>query len=135
MPLLLARTDLHLAEGKPAEARQEAQRLCQLSAATAERTWQALAREASARVAIAEQDWSRARDDIAQAQAAMSGFECPLAAWPVHATALQLYERIDRRDMAEMHRWQRDAVVLGLAESLPGGAPLRQIFVAACRSR
>jgi len=60
--------------------------------ATAEHTWQGLAWEMNARVAMAELDMTRAHDCVANGLSAMEGFEVPLAAWRVHATAFELYQ-------------------------------------------
>jgi len=78
----VALTELWLAKGNLTHARPEAEHFLELTLATAERTWQARAREASARVAIAECDLHRAQSCIDRA--AMEGFEVPLAAWRVH---------------------------------------------------
>jgi hypothetical protein len=66
--------------GDFSQARLQAGRFLQSSLATAERMWQALAREANARVAIAEDDRKRAQECIAKATSTMQGFELPLAA-------------------------------------------------------
>jgi hypothetical protein len=58
--------------------------------ATAERTWQALAWDANARVAEVALDLQRAQDCIAKTVVTMEGFEVPLAAGRVHATAVAL---------------------------------------------
>jgi hypothetical protein len=59
--------------------------------ATAERIYQAPAREANARVTLAEGKRKRAQECIAKAMSTMEGFEVPLAAWWVYATATELY--------------------------------------------
>src|SRR5207245_2551701 len=61
MMLEEALTEVWLAKGDLTHARPEAERFLELTLATAERTWQARAREASARVAIAECDLHRAQ--------------------------------------------------------------------------
>ena len=87
IPLENALTELWLAKGDLAQARLQAERSLAIALASAEHMWQALAWEANARVAMAELDVPRARDSIAKALSAMEGFEVPLAAWRVHATA------------------------------------------------
>jgi len=82
--LEVALTELWLAKGDLTHARPDAEHFLELTLATAERSWQARAREASARVAIAECDLHRAQSCIDRALAAMEGFEVPLAAWRVH---------------------------------------------------
>jgi hypothetical protein len=98
MLLESAVTELSLAKGDLAEARLQADRFLSATLATAERTWQALAWEASARVAVASLDWERAHECIANALAVMEGFETPLAAWRVHATAADLLNRLRMRN-------------------------------------
>ena len=70
-------TDVWLAKDDLMQAGPEAERFLALTLATAERTWQALAWEASARVAMAEDDHHRARTCIEKALSAMEGFEVP----------------------------------------------------------
>src|SRR6266446_6218019 len=91
MMLEEALTDLWLAKGDLTHARPEAERFLELTLATAERTWQALAWEASARVAMAERDLHRAEHCIDRALSTMEGFEVPLGAWRVHGAAAVLY--------------------------------------------
>jgi hypothetical protein len=93
--------------------------------------WQALAWEASARVAMAELDVARARDSIAKAFSSMEGFEVPLAAWRVHATAAELHQSSANRDLAEQHLALSRETIMKLANSLPAEEPLRRIFLSA----
>jgi hypothetical protein len=65
LPLESGLTELWLAKGDLVQARSQADQLL-ITQATAERTWQALVWEASARVAIAELDLEKARDCITQ---------------------------------------------------------------------
>ena len=99
--------------------------------ATAEHTWQALAWEANARVAMAELDLTRAQDCIAKGLSAMEGFEVPLASWRVHATAFELYQNSGNRDLAERHLAFSRETVMKLANSLPTEEPLRQTYLSA----
>jgi ATP/maltotriose-dependent transcriptional regulator MalT len=126
-----ALTELWLAQGDLAQARSQAERFLQVTLATEGRTWQALAWEAHARVAEAELDLQRAQECIAKAVVTMEGFEVPLAAWRVHATAAALYARMGRSDVAAHHRAISRATILQLAQSLPPEAPLRHTFLAA----
>ncbi len=113
MPLQAALTELSLQRGDLKQARIEAERFVETSMATNERTWLSLAWEARARVALAGSDLQNAREYIRKAIAVMQGFDLPLAAWRVHATAMQLFPE----NSAEHHRLAA-AVVLRLAESL-----------------
>jgi len=131
MPLESGLTELWLAEGDLAQARPQAERFLGLTLTTAERTWQALAWEVNARVAMAELDAPRAQDCIARALATMEGFELPLASWRVHATSFELYRNAGDRDLAERHRALSRETIMKLANSFPTEEPLRQIFLSA----
>jgi tetratricopeptide (TPR) repeat protein len=131
MPLESALTELWFAKGDLAQARPQAERFLAITLAAAEHMWQALAWEANARVAMAELDAPRAQDYIAKALSAMEGFEVPLAAWRVHATAFELYRNSGDRDLAERHRALSRETIMKLANSLPAEEPLRKIFLSA----
>ena len=129
MPLESGLTELWLAEGNLAQARHQAERFLSLTLTTAERTWQALAWEANARVALAELDAPRAQECIAKALSTMEGFELPLAAWRVHATAAGLFRDAGDRDLAERHLALSRETIMKLADSLPADEPLRSTFL------
>jgi hypothetical protein len=129
MPLEAGLTELWLAEGYLARARHQAERFLSVTLTTAERTWQALAWEANARVAIAGCDAPRAQECIAKASSTMEGFELPLASWRVHATAFEFYRSAGDRDSAERHRTLSRETIMRLANSLAAGDPLRHIFL------
>jgi len=131
LPLENALTELWLAKGDLAQARLQAERSLAIALASAERMWQALAWDANARVAMAELDVPRARDSITRALSAMGGFEVPLAAWRVHATAFALYQNSGDRDLAERHLALSRETIMKLANSLPPEEPLRQTFLSA----
>jgi len=135
MLLELGLTELWLAKGDLAQAKSHAQQLLELASATAERTWQALAWEVNARVAMAELDLTRAQDCIAKGLSAMEGFEVPLAAWRVHATASELYDRMGEQDSAAEHCELSRATIMKLANSLPAEEPLRRTFLSASMVR
>ena len=135
MPLENALTELWLAKGDLAQARLQAERSLAIALASAEHMWQALAWEANARVAMAELDVPRARDSIAKALSATEGFEAPLAAWRVHATAFALYRNSGDRDLAERHLALSRETIIKLANSLPAEEPLRRIFLSASMIR
>ena len=124
MLLEAALTDLWLAQGDLAQARSQAERFLHATLATAERTWQALAWDATARVALAA-------GDLAQALVTMEDVEVPLAAWRVHATAAALYERTGKSGEADHHRALSRTTILQLAQSLPAAEPLRHTFLSA----
>jgi hypothetical protein len=120
--LWIAKQDLSL-------ARPQAQRFLDATLSSEERTWQALAWETNARVALVESGTKRASECIAKALSAIQGFEAPLAAWRVHATAADLYDREKNRELAEHHRDLSRATILSLADSLPQDSSLRKTFL------
>jgi tetratricopeptide (TPR) repeat protein len=131
MPLESALTELWLAKGDLAQARPQAERFLKIALATAEHTWQALAWEVNARIAMAELELTKAHDCVAKGLSAMEGFEVPLAAWRVHATAFELYQNSGDRDLAERHLALSRATIMKLANSMSAEEPLRQKFLSA----
>jgi hypothetical protein len=129
MMLQSALTDLWLARGDLSRARQDAEAFLAVTSATAERTWQALAWEANARLALRSSDLERAPDCITKALSVMEGYETPLAEWRVQATAAELSELRGHSGAAKHHRELSRATVLRLAHSLPEGDPLRITFL------
>ena len=135
MLLQSALSELWLAMGDMPKARTEAEKLLNVTLATAERTWQALAWEVNARLAMAELDLTRAHDCIAKALFTMEGFEVPLASWRVHSTAFKVYRNSGNRDLADHHLALSRETIMKLTNSLPANAQLRQIFVSAAMVR
>jgi hypothetical protein len=131
MPLAAGMSELWLATGDRVRARLEAERLLDLALATADRTWQGLAWETNARAALANRDPARARDCIGKALSTVQGFEVPLAAWQVHATAAHIEEESGNLKSAHSHRAVSRATILRLANSLLEQEPLRKIFLSA----
>jgi tetratricopeptide (TPR) repeat protein len=131
MPLAAGLTESWLAKGDHVGARREADRFLDLALATAEPTYQGLAWEANARVALANRDHARARECIGHAVSAVQGLEVPLAAWQVHATAAHIEEESGELEAARSHRDLSRATILQLANSLPEREPLREIFLSA----
>jgi DNA-binding winged helix-turn-helix (wHTH) protein/tetratricopeptide (TPR) repeat protein len=131
MPLQAGLVELWLSKGDLAQARQEAERFLDLALATAERTYQGLAWEANARVAIAEQEWQRGEECIAKGLSTIAGYEVPIATWRVHGTAAELHARAGKSDLAEHHRELSRATIMKLANSLEPEEPLRATFLSA----
>jgi hypothetical protein len=127
--LQAALADLWLARGDLRQAKSEGEVFVTIACATAERTWQALAWEANARIALAASELERAQDCITKALSAMEGYETPLAEWRVQATAAELSELRGNSGAAKHHRELSRATVLRLAHSLPGDDPLRKTFL------
>jgi DNA-binding winged helix-turn-helix (wHTH) protein len=128
-------TELWLAKGDVIRARPEAERFLKTASATEERTWRTLAWEASARLAFAERDLTKATNCIAEGLHTMEGFEAPLARWRLNATAFELYQALGNRDLAERHRALSLDTIMKLANSLPAGEPLQDTFLSAPRVR
>ena len=129
MPLQLDITEAWLASGNLAQARAEANRSLDVTLAAADRTWQELAWEGSARVALLQEDRTRAERDLEKALAAMQGFDVPLAAWRVHATAASVFREDSGR--RRQHLESARAVVQRIAASLESRPALRQTFLSA----
>ena len=72
--LQAALTDLRLAQGDLPRAVEEGEVFLTVACSTPERTWQALAWEANARIAMAVSEPERAQDCITKALTAMDGF-------------------------------------------------------------
>jgi hypothetical protein len=131
MPLVAGLTEVWLAKGDRVRAQQEAERLLQMSLATEERTWQGLAWEINARVALANRDEARARDCMARGVSTVQGFEVPLAAWQVHATAAHIEKESGNLESAQSHLDLSRATIMQLADSMEQREPLRKIFLSA----
>jgi tetratricopeptide (TPR) repeat protein len=131
MPLARGMTELRLGMGDPTRAQLEAGRFLELSLATVNRHWQGLAWEVNSRVALENRNLPRARECIAKAVTTVEGFEVPLAAWRVHATAARIEEESGNVEAARSHRDVSRVTILRLANSLPEQEPLRAIFLSA----
>jgi hypothetical protein len=99
--------------------------------ATAERTYQGLAWEVNARVAMAGGDWKRADESIAKGLSLIEGYEVPLAAWRMHGTAADLYAPAENDDLAKRHLERSRAMIMKLANSLGPEELLRSTFLSA----
>jgi DNA-binding winged helix-turn-helix (wHTH) protein/tetratricopeptide (TPR) repeat protein len=126
-----ALTELWLAKGDLSQARAQAESYLKLALATAEHTWQALAWEVNARVALAGLDVPRAQACIATGVSATEGFEVPLAAWRVHATAFEVFQNSGDQELAQCHLALSRNTIMKLANSLPAEEPLRETFLSA----
>ena len=131
MPLAGGMTELWLAMGDRGRAQREAGRFLELSLATADRHWQGLAWEVNSRVALEDRDLPRARDCIANALSTLQGFDLPLAAWRVHATAARIDGESGNLAAARSHRDFSRVTILRLADSLSEQEPLRESFLSA----
>lgn len=90
-----------------------------------------MAWEVNARVAIAERDLGRVKSYIVNGLATIEGFEVPLAAWRVHATAASIGELAGSKESANHHRKLSHTTIQQLADSLPAEHKLRKTFASA----
>ena len=120
--------EAYLAKRDLFRARLEANRMLQAALATAERTWQALAWDASARVALQEKTVHRSESELKNALDVMSGFDLPLAAWRVHKTAALLSRLSGNGELLDFHLAQARGVGVSLAKSLDSRPALQQTF-------
>ena len=112
-----------LAVRKPAQARQNAERVCELAGPPGERTYLALAH-----LVIAETAMDRNAADAAVTQSLMviEGVDAPLAEWRVFAAAAKLHEQKGRFEEAAQHRRRGLDVLNRLADSLDKTDRLRE---------
>ncbi len=128
MPLHSALTEVWLKKGDLEKARWEAQEFLTASLNTRERTFQALAWETNARIAMISGDHASVADCIGKALSIVEQWEIPLAAWRVHATAA---EAATAPELAHA-QWRLSAeTITRLADSLSPTEPLREIFLSA----
>jgi len=129
MPLESSLAELWLAKRDIDQARFHAKRFLDSTLATAEHTWQALAWETNARIAITDQDLERANECLAMALQTMDDFELPLAEWRVHATAANLYEMQGDKLSARHHFELSRSTIMKLADSLGPNETFRNTFL------
>jgi hypothetical protein len=128
MPLHSALTEVWLKKGDLEKARWEAQEFLKASLNTRERTFQALAWETNARIAMISGDHASVADCIGKALSIVERWEIPLAGWRVHATAA---EAATAPELAHA-QWRLSAeTITRLADSLSPTEPLREIFLSA----
>jgi tetratricopeptide (TPR) repeat protein len=127
-PLHSALTELWLKKGDAEKAQWEAQEFLKASLRTRERTYQALAWEANARIALIAGDHAAVEDCINKALSIVEQWKVPVAAWRVHATAA---EAATDPELAREH-WRLSAeTITRLADSLSRTEPLRETFLSA----
>jgi DNA-binding winged helix-turn-helix (wHTH) protein/tetratricopeptide (TPR) repeat protein len=126
-----ALTNLWLSRGDVARATETAEAFLAGATATAERTWQALALQTNAQLALQLSDTQRAQALIENALTVIEGFEAPIAAWQVHATAADI-ARARGDASADKHQSTSRNIIRDLADSLgPEEQSLRQTFLSA----
>jgi len=129
-----ALTELWLARRDLQQASTQSQCFLEFALGAEERTWQALAWDANARVAMAQGDLTRATQCVGKALTTMEGSEVPLADWRVHATAAALNDRLGNSDSARHYRELSRATIHRIADSLTADQPLRVSFLSAAQA-
>jgi DNA-binding winged helix-turn-helix (wHTH) protein/tetratricopeptide (TPR) repeat protein len=127
--------DARLQAGDVQNARTEVDSFLESALATEEPNLHAFAWEASARVAIAEDDRARAAACIDNALTILEKFDLPVVAWRVHATAWDFCSEIGESNKAEEHRVRAKQVILRLRDTFEPGEPLRESLVNAAPVR
>jgi hypothetical protein len=120
---------LWLSRGELERARREGELMVTGAEATAERTWQALAWEVNARIALAVDDPRKARDLIERGLVVIEGVEAPVAEWQVHATAAEICQALGERGSAQSHWDSSRNIVLKLGDSLESDEASRRTFL------
>ncbi|WFU91351.1 AAA family ATPase (plasmid) [Rhizobium sp. CC1099] len=135
MQLELGKCRLLLSENSLEAAQATAARLLMIANSTEEKTWQGLALDQAARVAIAKGDQDGALALATKALSVIENFEGPLASWRVHATIAEIHLLLGNDDLSREHRTISGGMVNQLAESLGKHQDLREIFESKSRGR
>jgi DNA-binding winged helix-turn-helix (wHTH) protein/tetratricopeptide (TPR) repeat protein len=122
--LFRAEADMKLAT-RSSDARESANRFLSAALASEERTWQALAWEIDARVALDEGDVFHARESIVHALEVVKDRDLPIAQWRVHSTAARIFPQDSM-----IHQREASEEVGRLADSLNDYPALRDCFLA-----
>jgi DNA-binding winged helix-turn-helix (wHTH) protein len=124
-------TDAHLAAGDLAAAETCAREFMARTRAIEERTWRALAAEASARVALALGDPASAGSHLSHAWAEIAGYDTPLVRWRLYAVEALVSDARGEPDAADRHRRSRADELSRLVATLPAGHAGRDTLKAA----
>ncbi|HEX6719458.1 MAG TPA: AAA family ATPase [Pyrinomonadaceae bacterium] len=135
MTAQLGLSEVWLQSGNLVKARKQADAFLESALATADPYMQALAWELQARIAMAEQESSRAEQAIKKGLQILKAFEVPMAAWRLHATAWDFYRNAINKDTADYHLERSVTCILRIADSFPLKEPLRETFLAAAPVR
>ena len=98
-------------------------------------TLQGLAWEAGARIALAKKDAIEAKRCLSSAFSSIEGYEAPVAAWKIHASAAEAEGLLGNDAVAENHRRVSAAIVLELTRSLPETDPTRNALLSSPRAK
>jgi DNA-binding winged helix-turn-helix (wHTH) protein len=122
----LGTAEAHLAAGRVAMARGDADRFLESAVRGADPNMHALAWEIKSRIARAERDSAAAGDFIGNALAILDRFDVPAVAWRVHASASDLFAAKAEYQKAEDHRKRAAELIMRIADSFDAAEPLRQ---------
>jgi tetratricopeptide (TPR) repeat protein len=125
----------YMESGDIQNAERHLQRLVDSAEQLGEVTWQGLAWEAGARLALARNDVEEASERLSTALNLIEGYEVPLASWKIHACAAEAEEILGHRSVAAGLRRGAAATIRALANSLPDTDPIRQAFLSSSRVR
>jgi DNA-binding winged helix-turn-helix (wHTH) protein len=131
LPLQAALSELWLLSGNLAQAREEASVYLNIALSTDDYTYRALAMEVNARVAMAQEEMSVARDLISRGIQTVEERDVPLATWRVHAAAASFFEVSGQTVLAQRHRQIAKDAILSLADSLGPRHTLKAKFLSA----
>jgi tetratricopeptide (TPR) repeat protein len=124
-----------LAQGRPEEARREAERVCELAGPPGEKTYLALAHLVMAETTMESGDRDAADAAVNKSLMVIQGVDAPLAEWRVCAIAAKLSELNGRTAEATRHRRRGLEVLNRLAGSLDPTDRLRDSLLRATVTR
>jgi DNA-binding winged helix-turn-helix (wHTH) protein/tetratricopeptide (TPR) repeat protein len=127
----LETSNAYLASGNVVNARTVADSLLRSALATSEPYLQATAWDLQARVAMAEDDLSAARESIRRALEIVERSEIESGVWRTFATASKVYRHAKELKTADMYRDRAESCIRAIADSLGPHEPLRSVFLSA----
>ncbi len=119
-----------LQTGDPVRAKEQATRLYEIAGPPLDRNNLALAHQLFAKIALAEGDFAEAKTQISRAASILEGFELPLAAWRVYATAADVCERAGEVEAASEFQRRSKRAIQALAANFDEDDPLRSSLIA-----
>jgi DNA-binding winged helix-turn-helix (wHTH) protein/tetratricopeptide (TPR) repeat protein len=118
-----------LEQGNFAEARYQAQQMCQLASQSGEVTRLALGKRILAEIAIAEKDYEQAEAELAQAFDVVKQAEAPIVEWRVWQTSARIHSAKGEHAEATCD-WERSLTIFKrMTDSLDHDEPLHQHLV------
>lgn len=130
LTVLLAKTELALAQGDDDAATVAAQKLLELTAPAGEPTGIVWARRTLALVAARQHRWPEAELELAQARSVLTTMAAPIAAWRLHQCAAEIYAMQGRSADADLAHGQCVDSLMKIAGSLDGWQALKRTLYA-----